>query len=73
MDNELEYLQSKLKNMDTKEVINEYNSKLENIEIFLDKNNPIEVRNKALKTFLARIELIKETQYGKPTVKFEYL
>lgn len=73
MENELEYLQAKLKNMDSKEVVKEYSFKLENVEVFLDKMNPVEVRNKALKTFLSRIELLKETPYGNPIVDIEYL
>jgi site-specific DNA recombinase len=73
MENELEYLEAKLKNMDTREVIKEYKIKLENINIFLDESNPIAVRNKALKTFLARIELLKESQYDKPIIDIEYL
>lgn len=73
LENDLNYLKVKLKSTDTKQVIKEYKNTLKNIEIFLNENNPIDMRNKSLKTFLSRLELSKETQYSEPIVKFSFI
>jgi site-specific DNA recombinase len=70
---ELDSLANKINNLDTSKVEKEYVDIMSYLDIVLDETKPVDKRNKSLKRFLLRMEVIKDVQYQKPLLDLDFI